>query len=158
MLILLFAVQLQLLPATGRGGIRNLILPATTIGLQLFGTILRLTYSSMLQVLGEDYVWTARAKGVRETVVIIKHALRNALIPVVTVIGLQLGSLLAGAIITETIFAWPGAGRLMLDSVVYRDYPLVLAGMVLFSGVVLLSNLLVDILYLVIDPRIRGAG
>jgi peptide/nickel transport system permease protein len=129
-------------------------MPAFTIGFAFAATIMRQTRSSMLEVLGEEYIVTARAKGLRERVVIWKHALRNALIPVVTVISMQMGRLIGGAVVTETVFALPGVGREMVDSIIARDYPVVMALILITALCVVLTNTLVDIIYVVIDPRI----
>ncbi len=163
LLIFVFGVTLRWLPISGYvdpleegwGGLRTLVLPAVTLGLALAAVITRTLRSSMLEALGEDYVRTARAKGLSEWVVIRGHVLRNALIPVVTVLGLQLGTLIGGAVITEYVFALPGVGRLVVDAVFARDYPLVQGVILLIAVGFILSNLLVDILYGWIDPRIR---
>ena len=155
MLILLFSVSLGWLPTSGRGSWRHLILPAITLGSVLMALITRLVRSGMLDVLSEDYVRTARAKGLGERTVIARHALRNILIPLVTVIGLQLGALFGGAVITESIFAWPGVGRLALQAISARDYPLVQASVLVISVVYVFLNLAIDILYVYLDPRIR---
>lgn len=155
MLILLFSVNLGWLPTSGRGTIWHLVLPAITLGSVLMALVTRLVRSGMLDVLSEDYVRTARAKGLRERTVILRHALRNILIPLVTVVGLQLGALFGGAAITESIFAWPGVGRLALQAISARDYPLVQAAVLLISVVYVFLNLAVDILYIYLDPRIR---
>jgi ABC-type dipeptide/oligopeptide/nickel transport system permease component len=157
MFILLFSVQWMLLPSSGRGGIANLIMPSVTLGAPLMALVTRLVRSGMLDILGEDYVRTARAKGLAEQLVIYRHALRNMLIPLVTVVGLQLGALLGGAVITETIFAWPGVGRLIVTAITARDYPLVQAATLLVSVYFVAINLLLDVLYVYIDPRIRFA-
>ncbi|HET7079294.1 MAG TPA: nickel ABC transporter permease [Chloroflexia bacterium] len=155
LLMLLFAVHLHLLPVAGRGDWRYLILPAVTLGFGLAAPLTRLSRSSLLEALGEDYIQTARAKGLRQRTVVLQHALRNALIPVVTVAGMSFGHLLGGAVIIETVFAWPGVGKLLVDSILARDYPLI-QGYVLFMGTVfVLINLGVDLLYVWIDPRIR---
>jgi peptide/nickel transport system permease protein len=155
LLILLFSLHLGWLPVFGRGGIEHLILPAITLGTGMAAITTRLVRSSMLEVLRQDYIRTARAKGLNEKTVIGKHALKNALIPVVTVVGLQFGFLLEGAVIVEVIFAWPGMGRLLVDSIFARDFH-VIQGCVLFIAVMfVLFNLLVDISYAYIDPRIR---
>lgn len=154
MFILIFAVQLGWLPTSGRGGIEHLILPAVSLGLFFTGRLARLVRSSMLEVLGEDYVKTARAKGLHEFVVVNKHALKNAMLPVVTVIGLEFGFLLGGAVITETVFAWPGVGLLAVQSVFGRDYPVVQAIVICVSIVFVLVNLAVDLVYTQLDPRI----
>ncbi len=157
MFILLFSVQWTLLPSSGRGGLENLVMPAVTLGAPLMALVTRLVRSGTLDILGEDYIRTARAKGVSERRVIYRHALRNMLIPLVTVVGLQLGALLGGAVITETIFAWPGVGRLIVTAITARDYPLVQAATLLVSVYFVAINLLLDVLYVCIDPRIRLA-
>lgn len=162
MAIWLFAVQLGWFPISGRGGplwslagLHHLVLPALTLGGVQVPALARLTRSSILEALGQDYVRTARAKGLAERLVIAKHALRNALLPVVTVIGLQFASLLGGAVVTETIFSWPGLGRLAVTAILTRDFPLV-QGTILVSAVTFVTiNLLVDCLYAVLDPRIK---
>jgi len=155
MLILLFSVTLHWLPAGGTGSPASIILPAVTLASFSTGIIARMTRSSMLEVLRQDYTRTARSKGLTERVVIYKHALKNAMIPVVTVIGLQFGSLLGGAVLTETVFAWPGIGRLIVDSILARDYPVVQGAILIFALMFVLVNLLVDTMYGYIDPRIR---
>jgi ABC-type dipeptide/oligopeptide/nickel transport system permease component len=155
MLILVFAVGLQILPSSGRGGIAHLILPAVTLGLFTTARTMRLTRSALLEVLGQDYVRTARAKGVAERAIVWKHALRNASIPVITIVGLELGTLLGGAVITETIFAWPGVGRLSVQAIYNRDYPLVQAAVFVLASIFVLVNLAVDLVYTYLDPRIR---
>jgi len=166
MLIYLFAVNLRWLPASGfvpitqdlGRNLRSLIMPAFVLGLVLAAVVMRQLRSSMLDVLSADYVRTANAKGLGERVVLIRHALRNAVIPVITVMGIQLGTLLGGAVITETIFALPGLGRLAVESIYGRDYQM-LEGVVLFSAFsILLINLMVDIIYSLLDPRIKLAG
>jgi peptide/nickel transport system permease protein len=155
LLILLFSLRLGWLPVSGRGGPAHLVLPAATLGLGMAGVLVRQTRASVLAALREDYVRTARAKGVPEWRVVFSHALRNALIPVVTVAGLQAGSLLAGAVITETIFAWPGVGRLVVQAIGARDFSLV-QGCVLAMGITyVVVNSVTDLLYGVIDPRLR---
>ena len=155
MLILVFSVGFQVLPSSGRGGPTNLILPAVTLGLFTTARTMRLTRSALLEVLGQDYVRTARAKGVAERGVVWKHALRNASIPVITIVGLELGTLLGGAVITETIFAWPGVGRLSVQAIYNRDYPLVQASVFVLASIFVLVNLAVDLVYTYLDPRIR---
>jgi peptide/nickel transport system permease protein len=153
-LILIFAVQFRVLPTSGFGEPRHLLLPAVTLAFSQVALVTRLMRSSLLEVIRQDYVRTARAKGLSQRVIIFKHALKNALIPVVTVLGLQVGNLLGGAIITETVFAWPGAGSLLVSSIGYRDYPVVQV-MVLISAVVfVVINLIVDLGYVLLDPRI----
>ncbi len=154
MLQLLFAVHLGWLPATGRGTFRHLILPSMTLGMATAGLIARITRSSMLDVLRQDFITTARAKGLAEKVIIYKHALKNALIPVVTIMGLQFGILLGGAVLTETVFAWPGVGRLLVDSILARDYPVVQGAVLVLAVSFVLINLLVDLIYAFLDPRI----
>jgi peptide/nickel transport system permease protein len=155
LLILVFSVRLQLLPVAGRGTWQHLILPSVTLGLAASASLMRLTRSEMLEVLGQDFIRTGRAKGLGSRAVLIGHALRNALIPVVTVAGMRFAGLLGGAVIVETIFAWPGIGKFVLDSIFDRDYP-VIQGFVLFMGTVfLLINLAVDLSYAFLDPRIR---
>jgi peptide/nickel transport system permease protein len=155
MLIILFAVQLHWLPAGGNEGPTSVILPALTLAAFSVALIARMTRSSMLEVLGQDYLRTARAKGLKEKVVIVRHALKNAFIPVVTVIGLQLGILLSGSVLTETIFGWPGIGLLLVDSIFARDYPVVQGVVLLFAVIFTLLNILVDLSYAYLDPRIR---
>ena len=157
MLILLFGVVLGVLPAGGRGDLEHLILPAFTLGYFTSAAILRLTRSAMLEVLGSDYIKFARLKGLHEQVVLWKHGLRNALLPVVTFAVLLFVQFLGGAVVTETVFAWPGLGRLILESITTRDYPIVQAGVLVLSGLYLVSNLLVDLLYGVLNPKIRHA-
>jgi peptide/nickel transport system permease protein len=157
MLILVFAVQLRLLPAAGADGPGSIVLPAVTLGLLSVGLIARMTRSSMLEVLGQDFVRTARAKGVPASRVVLAHALRNALVPILTAIGLQLGALMGGAVLTESVFGWPGVGRLLLDSIFSRDYPMVQGLVLLFAVTYILVNLVVDLLYAVVDPRVRYA-
>jgi peptide/nickel transport system permease protein len=155
LLILFFSLYLGWLPVFGRGGIEHLILPAITLGTGMAAITTRLTRSSMLEVIRQDYITTAKAKGLSEKVIIWNHALKNALIPVVTVIGLQFGGLLEGAVIVETIFAWPGVGRLLVDSIFARDFAMV-QGCVFFMAIIYaLVNLMVDISYAYLDPRIR---
>lgn len=155
MLILVFSVQLGWLPSSGRGDWQNLILPAVTLGMFTMARTARVTRSGMVEVMGQDYVRTARAKGVEERDVVLRHALKNAAIPVVTVIGIELGTLLGGAVITETIFAWPGVGRLSVQAIYNRDYPVVQAAVFLLATTFVLVNLIVDLLYTYLDPRIR---
>ena len=157
MFILLFSVQWTVLPSSGRGGIDNLLMPAVTLGAPLMALVTRLVRSGMLDILGEDYIRTARAKGLPNPAIVYRHALRNMLIPLITVVGLQLGALLGGAVITETIFAWPGVGRLVVTAITARDYPLVQAATLLVSVYFVGINLLLDVLYVYIDPRIRFA-
>jgi peptide/nickel transport system permease protein len=154
-LILFFAIKLGLLPVSGAGTWEHLVLPALTLGGALAAILTRMVRTAMLEELGQDYIRTARAKGLSEHTVVYKHALRNAMIPVITVIGLQFGSLLAGAIVTETIFSWPGIGRLTISAISNRDYFLV-QGCILAIGLTYIAvNLLTDLLYAVVNPRIR---
>ena len=154
-LILLFSVTLEWLPAGGTGTLRHLVLPAVSLGLFGAGVLARQTRSGLLEVLGQDFVRTARAKGLPERLVVIKHALKNAMIPVVTVLGDQFGRLLGGAILTETVFSWPGMGRYLIDAISQRDYPAVQGAILVFAGAVVLINLLVDLSYGALDPRVR---
>ena len=151
---LLFSVQLGWLPSGGIGTWKHLVLPALTLGLATTALIARITRSSMLDVLGQDYITTARSKGLVERVVVYKHALKNAMIPVVTVMGLQFGTLLGGAVLTETVFSWPGVGRLMVDSILARDYPVVQGAVLILAVLFVTINLVVDIIYAFLDPRI----
>jgi ABC-type dipeptide/oligopeptide/nickel transport system permease component len=155
MLILVVSVELAWLPTSGRGGWQHLILPAVTLGTHFAASLARLTRTSLLEVLGQNFVTTARAKGLAEGSVILRHALKNAAVPVVTLIGLQFGTLLGGAVVTETIFAWPGVGRLAVQSIFARDYPVVQAGVLVLALSFVALNLLVDLLYGALDPRIR---
>ncbi len=165
MLIILFAVNLKILPtggipiaALGRGGFvdwcRSLVLPVIALGVVQLALIARITRANMLEILGADYVTSARAKGVRESVITIKHALRNAILPIVTVISVNFGFVLTGAMLTETVFTWPGLGRMMLDSLMRRDYPVLMGLLIVMSVGVVILNLLTDLLYAYLDPRI----
>lgn len=155
LLIFVFALNLGWLPATGQGGVERLILPAFTLGVHAMAVIARLTRSNMIEVLNQEYVTTARAKGLSDWVVVVRHALRNALIPVLTIIGLQFGALLGGAVIIETVFARQGMGRLAVEAILAKDFPVV-QGVVLIAAVMyVLINLVVDISYGFLDPRIR---
>ena len=156
LLILLFSVHLRWLPSSGFGTFKAMILPAVSLSAQAISKVTRMTRSSMLEVIRADYIRTARAKGQKEFVVIWVHALHNALIPVVTLCGLQFGHLLAGAILTESIFAIPGVGRLMVSSIMQRDYPMVQGGVLFIAIVFSIVNLLVDLVYAYIDPRIKA--
>jgi len=155
MLMWLFSVKLGWLPTTGYGTWQHLVLPAVSLGAASTAIIARMTRSSLLEVLRLDYIRTARAKGLRPNRVVLVHALRNAMIPTITIVGLQLGGLLAGAVITETVFAWPGVGRLLVDAVSNRDYTVVQATTLFFALIFMLTNLLVDLSYAYVDPRIR---
>jgi len=155
MLILVFSVQIGWLPVSGRSGLASLILPAVTLGAALAAILTRMVRSSMMEELSSDYVRTARAKGLPESAVLFRHALRNALIPIITILGLQFGTLLAGTIVTESIFSWPGIGRLAVQAISSRDYPL-LQGCILFIALsYVIVNLLTDFIYALVDPRIR---
>jgi peptide/nickel transport system permease protein len=153
--ILLFAVRLRWLPAAGIGGWQHYVLPSLTLALFLLGGIVRVTRTSVLEVLGKAYVRSARAKGVAQRLVVWRHALRNAAIPIVTVIGLQLRFVLGGSVITETVFAWPGLGRLLVQAVYARDYPVVEAGVFVVAILLILANTLVDVSYTLLNPRVR---
>lgn len=155
LLILFFSVKLQLLPPMGQGGLDRLILPAFALGLLSSATLARLVRSSMLEVLSEDYVRTARAKGLREHAVILRHALRNALIPALTVLGLQFGGLLSGAVLTETVFARMGLGRMYVNSILSLDIPMVQGLTLILALFIILTNIMVDLSYSYVDPRIR---
>jgi peptide/nickel transport system permease protein len=154
-LILVFAVTLQWVPVSGRGGLASLVLPALALSFWLLALLARLTRSEMLGVLDQDYIRTARAKGMGTAAILFRHALRNALIPLVTVTGVSLGWQLGGAVVIETVFAWPGLGTTLLEAVLRRDYPVVLAGVAVLSAAFVTINLAVDLLYACIDPRIR---
>jgi peptide/nickel transport system permease protein len=153
--ILYFSVQLGWFPVAGRGTFAHLVLPAVTLGVSSMAIITRMTRSAMLEVMSQDFIRTARSKGLKQSLVINKHALRNALIPVVTIGGLEFGTLMAGAVLTETVFSWPGIGRLLVDSILARDYPVVQGAVLLIAISFILINLLVDLVYGLIDPRIR---
>ena len=155
MLILLFGVALRWLPTSGFASWTSLVLPAVTLAAFPTALVARLTRSSMLEILNRDYIRTGRAKGLTEPRVVLRHAFRNAAIPVLTVIGLQICSLLGGAVITESVFAWPGMGKLIVDAIFFRDFPVVQTVLILSATVFVAINLLVDLLYTVIDPRIR---
>jgi len=153
--ILVFGVLLRWLPTSGRGGWEHLVLPAGSLALYRLALFIRLVRSGMLDVLGQEYVRTARAKGLAERAVVFKHALKNTLIPFITIAGLQMGSLLAGAVVTERVFAWPGMGRLILDSIQKLDYPVVMSWALVTAGIFIVINLIVDISYSFVDPRVR---
>ena len=155
LLIFFFALRLGWLPATGQGGLERLILPAFTLGIQAMAIIARLTRSNMIEVLNQEYVTTARAKGLSEHAMVVRHALRNALIPVLTVVGLQFGALLGGAVIIETVFARQGMGRLAVEAILAKDFPIVQGVVLVASVIYVLINLLVDVSYGLLDPRIR---
>ncbi len=154
MLIIVFSVKLDLFPVAGYNQQSAIVLPAVTLAAHQMAVLARITRSSMLGVLSQDYMRTARAKGLHERPVILRHALRNALIPTITIAGMQLGYLLGGSLVVETVFAWPGLGRLMIDSIQLRDYTMIQAIVLVFAVLMLLVNLLVDVLYGVIDPRV----
>jgi peptide/nickel transport system permease protein len=158
MLIILFAIDVRWLPVSGRGTWAHLVLPAVTLGLGMAAILTRMTRASVLECLGEDYVRTARAKGVGRARILMRHALRNALAPVVTILGLQFGALLAGTVITETIFAWPGLGRLLIDAINQRDYPVVQGCILTIAASFVIANALADLVNLWLDPRTQGAG
>lgn len=160
MLILLFALWLDWLPSGGRGDepvemLKSLILPAITLGTSMAGLVTRLTRSSMLEVLNQDYIRTATSKGLKQRTVLLRHGLRNALIPVVTMLGVQFASLLSGAVIVETIFSWPGMGRFAVNAIWRRDYPVIMGTVLVFATIFIFVNLVVDFLYVFLDPRIR---
>ncbi|WDT82291.1 MAG: ABC transporter permease [Candidatus Manganitrophus sp.] len=155
LLIILFSLKLDWLPVSGRHGIASLVLPALTLGLGMSAILVRMTRSSLLEIFPKEFVLTARAKGLPERRVILRHALRNALIPLLTVVGLQIGALLTGSIITETIFSWPGLGRLTIQAIQGRDYPLVQGCILAIALTYLLVNLLIDLLYAAVDPRVQ---
>ncbi|MCP4023673.1 MAG: ABC transporter permease [Desulfobacteraceae bacterium] len=155
MMMILFSMTLNWLPAGGIGTWKHLIMPSFTLAAFVVAFIARMTRSSMLEVLSQDYVTTARSKGLQENLIIVKHALKNALIPIITVVGLQFGMLLGGAVLTETVFAWPGIGRLIVDSILARDYAMIQGTILIFGLLYTLINLLVDLIYAFVDPRIR---
>jgi peptide/nickel transport system permease protein len=156
-LMLIFAVWLGWLPVSGMESATSIILPATTLGFGLSAILTRMTRTSLLEVLNDDYIRTARAKGLSERVVILRHALRAALLPIITIVGLQMGSLLAGAVITETIFSWDGIGRLLVESIEKRDYPVTQACVLIVALSYVVVNLVTDLLYQLADPRVRTA-
>ena len=155
MLILVFSIYLDLLPVNERGGLEHLILPSLTLGTSLASILARITRSSVVETLQAEYIRTARSKGISELRILLRHALRNALIPIVTVIGLQIGVLLSGAIITEAIFDWPGLGNLLISAINSRNYPLVQGCVLFIAGSYVMVNLVIDLLYAYLDPRIR---
>lgn len=154
-LILVFSVFIGWLPVSGRGGVSHLVLPAITLGAALAAILTRMVRTSVIEELSSDYVRTARAKGLSERAVLFRHAFRNALIPILTILGLQFGTLLAGAIVTETIFSWPGIGRLAVQAIEARDYPLLQGCILVIAVSYVLVNLLTDVLYAFVDPRVR---
>ncbi len=155
MLMVVFSVMLKWLPAGGTGSWQHVILPSITLAALVIAFIARMTRSTMLETLSQDFTTTARSKGLTEKVVIIKHALKNALIPIITVVGLQFGWLLGGAVLTENVFAWPGLGRLIVDSILARDYPMIQGAILIFGLLYIFVNLVVDFIYAFVDPRIR---
>ena len=155
LLIIIFSLSLGWFPVSGKDGLASLVLPAITLGTALAAILSRMVRASMLEVLEEDYIRSARARGLSEFHVLILHALRNAALPIITILGMQLGALLAGAVITETIFSWPGIGQLLIESIQKRDYPVVQACVLLISFVYVVVNLITDITYSVLDPRVR---
>jgi len=157
-LSLVFSLWLGVTPVSGRGGVASVILPAITLGTALAAILARMVRSSLLEVLNEDFVRTARAKGLPESKVIWRHAMRNAWLPVITLMGLQLGTLLGGAVITETVFSWPGLGSLLVESIQKRDYPVVQGCVLVISLAYVVVNTLTDLLYAAVDPRIRLGG
>jgi peptide/nickel transport system permease protein len=154
LLVLVFAITFNLLPVSGNNSVLHIILPATTLGLSMAAVMARMVRSSLLETLGEDYVRTAFAKGMKPRDVIWKHAMRNAWLPVITIIGAQVGALLGGAVVTETVFDWPGLGSLMIDSIQKRDYPVVQACVLIISVIYVVVNTLTDVCYGFLDPRI----
>ena len=158
LLILLFSVQLRWLPVIGEGDWKHLLLPALNLGLILSASLARITRSSMLEVLQQDYIRTARAKGLKERLVVFKHALKNALLPVITIIGLQIGGLLGGAFIIENVFAWHGIGELAVKAILWHDFTITQGIILISAATYVLVNLLVDIFYQVIDPRVKLSG
>ena len=154
-LIVVFAVLLRLFPAGGSGGLVHLVLPAVTLGASTLGIVARMTRASMIEVLEEDYIRTARAKGVRERVIVVRHALRNALLPIIAVVALQFGFVLAGSVLVETVFSFPGIGWLIVESISMRDFPVVQGSILLVTFVSVLVNLVADILYGYADPRVK---
>lgn len=158
MLIFFFAVRLNWFPTGGADGFKALILPAISLGLLEAAAFMRLTRSGMIEVMDTDFIRTARAKGLPERTVIWRHAVRHALLPVVTIMGIGLGRMIAGSVIVEVVFAWPGVGRLIIDSIVQSDYPMVQAAIIVLAASISLANLLVDVSYRVIDPRIRAGA
>jgi len=155
LLILLFSLRLGWLPATGQGGIERLILPAFTLGFGAAAIIARLVRSSVLEVLRHEYITTARAKGLNPRVVLLRHALKNALIPVVTIVGLQFGALLAGTVVIETVFSRPGVGRMVVNAILVKDFPVAQGAILIIATTYVLANLIVDLLYAWLDPRVR---
>ena len=158
LLILVFSLWLGWLPVSGREGWSSLVLPAITLGTALASILSRMIRATLLEILGEDYIRTARAKGLPERVVVLHHGMRNAMLPIITLIGLQLGTLLGGAVITEMVFSWPGLGQLTIESIHRRDYPVVQVCVLLISVTYVVVNTLTDVVYAWLDPRIRLSG
>jgi peptide/nickel transport system permease protein len=156
LLMLLFAVTWQVLPASGYGSFPHLVLPAVTLAIYSVAVVARLLRSSLIDVLGSDHIRTAKAKGLSTSEIVFSHALRNASLPVITVVGLEVGSLLGGAILTEQVFSWPGIGSLTVEAITNRDFPLVQAAVLLFAATFVVVNLLVDVSYTFLDPRVRA--
>ena len=157
-LIFFFAVQLDWMPTGGSGGVEHLVLPTITLGLLASAVSMRLTRSGMIDVMGTDFIRTARAKGLRESSIIWRHAVRHALLPVATILGIQVGYMIAGTVIVEQVFAWPGIGRLMLHTILVGDFPVMIAGILIISTSIVVVNILVDLSYPIIDPRIRAGS
>jgi peptide/nickel transport system permease protein len=155
MLVVVFSVILRWLPAGGTGSWQHVVLPSITLAAFVVAFIARMTRSTMLETLSQDFTTTARSKGLQERVVVIKHAFKNAMIPIITVVGLQFGLLLGGTVLTETVFAWPGLGRLIVDSILARDYPVIQGAILIFGLLYIMVNLVVDLIYALVDPRIR---
>jgi peptide/nickel transport system permease protein len=155
MLVVVFSIILKWLPAGGTGSWQHVVLPSITLAAFVVAFIARMTRSTMIETLSQDFTTTARSKGLQERVVVIKHALKNAMIPIITVVGLQFGLLLGGAVLTETVFAWPGLGRLIVDSILARDYPVIQGAILMFGLLYIMVNLVVDMIYALVDPRIR---
>jgi len=155
MLVVVFSIMLKWLPAGGTGSWQHVILPSITLAAFAVAFIARMTRSTLIETLSQDFTTTARSKGLPEKVVVVKHALRNALIPIITVVGLQFGFLLGGAVLTETVFAWPGVGRLIVDSIMARDYPMIQGAILIFGLLYIFVNLIIDLIYAFVDPRIR---
>ena len=155
-LIFFFAVQLDWMPTGGSGGVEHLVLPTITLGLLASAVSMRLTRSGMIDVMNTDFIRTARAKGLRESSIIWRHAVRHALLPVATILGIQVGYMIAGTVIVEQVFAWPGIGRLMLHTILVGDFPVMIAGILVISTSIVVTNILVDLSYPIIDPRIRA--
>ena len=158
MMIFFFAVQLGWLPTGGSQGSASIIMPAIALGVFEMAAIMRLTRSGMIEVMDTDFIRTARAKGLPERTVIVRHALRHAMLPVVTILGIGIGRLISGSVIIEVVFAWPGVGRLIIDSIVREDFPMVQAAIIVLAASISLANVLVDVSYRIIDPRIRAGS